>query len=122
MKTGIEGLVMSVDLQQYADAPLFVFFLIGFLITSLIQASSATMAITLSALFAGAVTLNDAIAIILGSEIGTTIKLFVASINGAASKRRVALGSFYLMPLLYYWFSCFFSPEQTGDRGDRDKG
>ena len=94
MKTGIEGLVMSVDLQQYADAPLFVFFLIGFLITSLIQASSATMAITLSALFAGAVTLNDAIAIILGSEIGTTIKLFVASINGAASKRRVALGSF----------------------------
>ena len=94
IKTGIEGLVTSVDLQQYADAPLFLFFIIGFIITSLIQSSSATMAITLSALFAGAVTLNDAIAIILGSEIGTTIKLFVASINGAASKRRVALGVF----------------------------
>lgn len=94
MKTGMEGFVKAVDLEQYADAPLVIFFLIGFIITSLVQSSSATMAITLSALFAGAITLNDGIAIILGSEIGTTIKLFIASIKGAAAKRRVALGNF----------------------------
>ncbi|MGB3153928.1 MAG: Na/Pi symporter, partial [Chitinophagaceae bacterium] len=81
-------------LQQYAQAPLVIFLVIGFMITSLIQSSSATVAITLSALYAGAFTLNDGIAIVLGSEIGTTMKLFVASIKGSSSKRRVALGNF----------------------------
>jgi phosphate:Na+ symporter len=94
MKTGIEGLVVTVDLKQYADSPLIIFLVIGFVITTLIQSSSATVAITLSALYTGAVTLPAGIAIVLGSEIGTTIKLFMASIKGEASKRRVALGNF----------------------------
>ena len=94
MKTGIEGLVLNLDLRQYANAPLFIFLLIGFLVTSLIQSSSATVAITLSALYAGAITLVDGIAIVLGSEVGTTVKLFMASIKGEAAKKRVALGNF----------------------------
>jgi phosphate:Na+ symporter len=94
MKTGIEELVMNVDLKQFQKAPVIVFFVIGFIITTLIQSSSATIAITLSALNAGALTLYDASAIVLGSEIGTTIKLFLASLKGAAAKRRVALGNF----------------------------
>jgi phosphate:Na+ symporter len=94
MKTGIEGLVLHLDLRHYANAPLVIFLIIGFLITSLIQSSSATVAITLSALFAGAITLVDGIAIVLGSEVGTTVKLFMASIKGEAAKKRVALGNF----------------------------
>lgn len=68
------------------------------------------MAITLSALYAGAITLNDGIAIILGSEIGTTIKLFIASINGAASKRRVALGNFLLNSINIIFVVIFLFP------------
>jgi phosphate:Na+ symporter len=94
MKSGMEGFVTAVDLRQYAHAPLVVFFIIGFIITSLIQSSSATMAVTLSALYTGVFTMNDSIAIVLGSEVGTTIKLFVASVKGAAAKRWVALGNF----------------------------
>ena len=94
MKTGIEGLVMDMDLRQFQKSPTLVFFGIGFIITTLIQSSSATIAITLSALHAGAITLLDASAIVLGSEVGTTIKLFIASIKGIAAKRRVALGNF----------------------------
>ncbi len=94
MKTGIEGLVLNVDLRQFDNAPVLVFFGIGFLITTLIQSSSATIAITLSALNAGALTLIDSMAIVLGSEVGTTIKLFVASLKGVAAKKRVALGNF----------------------------
>jgi phosphate:Na+ symporter len=94
MKTGIEGLVLNVDLRQFDQAPILIFFLIGFIITSLIQSSSATIAITLSALNAGALTLLDSTAIVLGSEVGTTIKLFIASLKGVAAKRRVALGNF----------------------------
>jgi len=94
IKTGIEGLVKNVDLQQFEQSPAIVFLLIGLIITALIQSSSATVAITLSALFAGAISLFAATAIVLGSEIGTTLKLFIASINGNAAKRRVALASF----------------------------
>src|SRR5436190_6339034 len=72
MRSGIEDMVKVVDLHQYEQSPVIIFFLIGFIITTLIQSSSATIAITLSALHAGAVNLYDAMAIILGSEIGTT--------------------------------------------------
>lgn len=94
MKTGIENWVQHVNLNQFEKSPLLVFLVVGFIITTLIQSSSATLAITLSALYAGAVNLTDSMAIILGSEIGTTMKLFLASVKGIAAKRRVALGNF----------------------------
>lgn len=94
MKTGMLGFVNGIAIQQFAGFPLIVTFGIGFIITSLIQSSSATIAITLSALYSGVVTLPAAMAIVLGSEVGTTIKLFVASLKGGAAKKRVALGNF----------------------------
>ncbi len=96
IKTGIEDIVKNVDLSQYENSPVIVFFLIGFIITVIIQSSSATMALTLSALHAGAINLHDSMAITLGSEVGTTIKLFIASIKGSAVKKRVALGNFII--------------------------
>ncbi|HEU5165754.1 MAG TPA: Na/Pi symporter [Chitinophagaceae bacterium] len=96
IKTGIENVVQHVDLAEYDQSPVIVFFLIGFIITTVIQSSAATMAITLSALYAGAINLYDAMAITLGSEVGTTIKLFIASIKGSAVKKRVALGNFLI--------------------------
>lgn len=94
MKSGIEGLVEVTDLQQFQKAPVIVFFLTGLLITSIIQSSSAMVAITLSTLYAGGITLYNATAVVLGAEIGTTLKLFIASFKGIAAKRRVALGNF----------------------------
>ena len=94
MKSGIETLIVHTDLRQFEHAPIIAFIGIGFLITTLIQSSSATIAITLSALNAGALSLLDATAIVLGSEVGTTVKLFLASISGVAAKRRIALGNF----------------------------
>jgi phosphate:Na+ symporter len=49
IKTGIGDIVQQVDLTQYENSPIIVFFLVGFIITTIIQSSSATMAITLSA-------------------------------------------------------------------------
>jgi phosphate:Na+ symporter len=94
MKAGMEELVKSADLARFEGSPLLVFFIIGFIITTLIQSSSATIAITLSALHAGAFALLPAMAIVLGSEVGTTIKLFVAGLKGNAAKKRVVLGNF----------------------------
>lgn len=77
--------------------PLLVFVLLGVLLTAIVQSSfSATIALTLSALNANAITLLVATAIALGSEIGTTLKLFIASAKGISVKKRVALGNFLL--------------------------
>ncbi len=96
----MEEQVKTFDFSQYADMPLAVFLLIGFIITSLVQSSSVTMALTLSALHAGAIGFAPAAAIVLGSETGTTIKILVGSIGGIAAKKRVALGNFFFNAFL----------------------
>lgn len=93
IKTGIEALVISFNFSAFNSYPVIAFLLIGVAITSLIQSSSATVAIVLSALYADAITLYTATAITLGAEIGTTLKLILASVGGSAVKKRVALGN-----------------------------
>lgn len=93
MKTAMETEVQHFDFSQYASMPLFVFLIIGFVITLIVQSSSVTMALTLSALHAGAIGFPMAVAIVLGSETGTIIKIIVSAIGGNASKKRVALGN-----------------------------
>ena len=110
IKTGIEELVKTIDLQQFSESPLIIFFLIGFLITSLIQSSSATVVITLSALNAGAVSLTAAMAIVLGAELGTTIKLLLASIKGIPAKKRVSLGNLIFNSITVLFVMVFLFP------------
>lgn len=94
IKTGMESFVKQTDLTDYNSYPVIVYVLLGVLLTSIIQSSSATIALTLSALYTNAITFYIATAIVLGSEIGTTFKLFLASAKGLVAKRRVALGNF----------------------------
>ncbi len=94
IKTGMEEFVKQTDLSAFNQYPVIVFLLVGILLTTIIQSSSATIALTLSALYVDAITFYVATAIVLGSEIGTTIKLFLASAKGLVVKKRVALGNF----------------------------
>lgn len=94
MKVAVEAQVNEFDFSKYADVSLIIFLLIGFVITTLIQSSSATIAITLSALSAGAVTFPAAASMVIGSEVGTTIKLLMGSVGGNSAKKQVAFGNF----------------------------
>jgi phosphate:Na+ symporter len=94
MKTAMESQMHSFDLSGYAGRSLLVFLLIGFTITLIVQSSSVTMALTLSALNAGAIDFPQAATIVLGSETGTTIKIFLSALGGNPSKKRLALGNF----------------------------
>ena len=94
MKSGMMDVVKQIDPITAGNYSAPVFLLIGLLLTTLIQSSLATMAILLSALHANAITLYTATAIVLGSEIGTTLKFLLASVNGTAAKKQVALGNF----------------------------
>lgn len=93
IKTGMQELMKDIDLRQLNEQPAILFLLIGLLITVLVQSSSATVAIVLSALYVDAISLFSATAIVLGGEIGTTLKLILASAKGSAVKKRVALGN-----------------------------
>ena len=94
IKDGMQEVVSNTDLSQFNKYPVLIFFLIGLFLTAIIQSSSATIVLTLSALYTNAITLYAATAIVLGSEIGTTFKLFLAAIKGYPVKKRVALGNF----------------------------
>ncbi len=73
----------------------YIFIPIGFLFTVIIQSSSATMAITLTALHSGLIPLEHAAAMVIGAELGTSIKIMVGAIGGIPDKKRVALGNLY---------------------------
>ena len=95
MKTAMELPASAVDFFHYSGYPPLFFLICGFVITLIVQSSSVTMALTLSALHAGTIDFVSAAAIVLGSETGTTIKLFIGSIGWNASKKRLALGNLF---------------------------
>lgn len=94
IKSGMTELVKKIDLSQVNNYSPILFLLIGLLITALIQSSLATIVILLGALYANAISLYAATGMVLGSEIGTTLKFLLASVKGVADKKRVALGNF----------------------------
>ena len=96
IKTGMESFVQQTDLAAFKKYPLIVFLLLGVLLTAIVQSSSATVVLTLSALHANAIGLYIAMAVILGSEVGTSLKLFIASATGPGVKKKIAWGNFII--------------------------
>lgn len=110
MKMAVEAMVQQTDLSRFNEYPLLLFLLIGILITALIQASSATIALVLAALHAHAIELEPAMAIVLGAEVGTTIKLLLASAKGIPAKKQVALGNFLMNTIISLLLVFFLHP------------
>ncbi len=90
MKSGALVATEIFDPAALAGYPLIVFLLAGLLLTAVIQSSSATIMITLSALYAGAIPLESAAAIAIGADLGTTITAVLGALAGSAAKKRVA--------------------------------
>ena len=93
IKESMDAMLKTFDFTPYLNYPRIVFVLIGFVITALIQTSSATVVIVLSALYAHIIPIETAVAVVLGAELGTTIKIVIGSIGGEAAKKRVAFGN-----------------------------
>ena len=94
MKTSVGNLASTVDMGLFASWDPYWFFLVGFVLTAIIQSSSAAMVITLSALNAGVISLEAAAAMVIGNDLGTTITVILGAIKGAPSKKRVATSHF----------------------------
>lgn len=95
MKEGMSNLAGIVDVRELGKYGLWTFFLFGFVVTAIIQSSSAMMTITLSALYANVITLGPAAFIVIGADLGTTITALLASLRGTAVKKRVGLAHLF---------------------------
>jgi phosphate:Na+ symporter len=98
------------DLAGLNNYPLFVFTITGFLLTAVIQSSSATMALALSALFVNAISLYEAMAISLGAEAGSALKLFLASAKGHKVKKIIAVANFSFNVIISIIFLVLIRP------------
>jgi phosphate:Na+ symporter len=81
-------------LSQYTGRgalSLIIFIIAGALVTIIVHSSSASMAITLTMAYNGLIPLEAAAAMVMGSNIGTTIDAFLASIGTNVKAKRAAL-------------------------------
>ena len=65
--------------------------LAGLVMTALMQSSTAAVAVTLSAYFAGAVGLDQACALIIGQNIGTATSSALAAVGASTTAKRLAI-------------------------------
>lgn len=90
MKVSIEEVADQIDLRAFHAYGLWVYLLLGIVITALIQSSSAMIVIVLSAMSADIITLTEGVSLILGAKIGTTITVNIGALGGNADKKRLA--------------------------------
>ena len=100
-------------LQNYAGmgyVSVLLFVLIGIIITMIIQSSSAAIAIVLIMCTKGWITFDLACALILGSNIGTTITPIIASLGANVAAKRAALCHLMFNVLGTIWALALFLP------------
>ncbi len=94
IKQGALSLTPFININASASWSPYLMIPAGILITSVVQSSSATMAISMSNLHYGVSSFEAAACLIIGSELGGSTKLFIGSAGGTPDKKRVALGNF----------------------------
>ena len=93
MKDGFDSYKEGFDLAAYAMPGfwgLVVFTLLGVLLTIILQSSSATMALILTALAAGQISYFNSLALAIGANVGTTITAILGAIGANIAGKRLA--------------------------------
>ncbi len=91
MKDSTAALTTHADVNRLAGYPLIVFLLVGALFTAVIQSSSATMILILSALYSGIISVPAAASLVIGADLGTTSTVLLGSLQGPIAKRQLAM-------------------------------
>ncbi|MFG1488150.1 Na/Pi symporter [Oceanospirillum sp. HFRX-1_2] len=94
MKEGFEAFKDTIDLTAYAVegyAGVFLFTLIGLFATVVMQSSHATLVLIITALSAQQITYENALALAIGANIGTTITAIIGSLSANVEGRRLAV-------------------------------
>lgn len=123
MKEGFDAFQDGIDLSQYAVggiAGLLLYTGLGMIATVVMQSSHATLILTIAALAVGHITYENALALSIGANIGTTITALIGAIGANIEGRRLAGAHLVfnlvtaLVALLFIQF--FASAVDTGSR------
>ncbi len=93
MKEGFEAFRGSVDLAAFAVGGfkgLMIYILIGIAATVIMQSSHATIILVLTALSVGQIDYENAVALTIGANIGTTITAIIGSLSSNIDGKRLA--------------------------------
>lgn len=94
MKEGFDAFEEQIDLTRFALTGflgLFVYSLVGTTATVIMQSSHATMVLVLTALSAGQISYENALALAIGANIGTTITAILGALGANFQGKRLAL-------------------------------
>ena len=104
---------MLAFVQNYTDMGFFsiiLFLFIGAILTMIVHASAATMAITLIMCANGWIDYHLGVALVLGENIGTTITANLAALTGNTQARRAALAHLVFNVFGVMWVLVLFYP------------
>lgn len=104
---------MLAFVQNYTDMgflSIILFLFIGAVLTMIVQASAATMAITLIMCANGWIDYHLGVALVLGENIGTTITANLAALTGNTQARRAALAHLVFNVFGVIWVLVLFYP------------
>ncbi|MDE7411687.1 MAG: Na/Pi cotransporter family protein [Paramuribaculum sp.] len=104
---------MFAFLQQYTNlgfGSVLIFALVGLVLTMIIQSSAATFAITLIMCSKGWIGFELSCALVLGSNIGTTVTPILASLSGNTAAKRTAMGHLLFNLFGSLWVLAVFFP------------
>ena len=104
---------MLAFVQNYTDMGFFsilLFLFIGTILTMIVQAAAATMAITLIMCANGWISLELGAALVLGENIGTTITANLAALTANTQAKRAALAHFVFNVFGVIWVLIIFHP------------
>ncbi|MBR9828536.1 MAG: Na/Pi cotransporter family protein [Oceanospirillales bacterium] len=92
LRSSFDGLSASVPLAEFGTGPLALtlFVLAGILLTFLMQASAAVIAIALSLVHTDSISLTAAAALVIGANVGTTTTALLASIGATPNAKRIS--------------------------------
>ncbi len=91
MKTSVDILTQGLDISMVTDYGLWFYLLAGIVLTFLMQSSTASIALVLTALHGSFINFNMGAAMVIGANIGTTITVLIGSFGGLPSKKRVGM-------------------------------
>lgn len=97
MKDGFETLKSGIDLSQYSIegiAGIFIYIVVGAIATIIIQSSSATMALIITAVATGQIEYVSAISLAIGANLGTTVTAVLGALTSNANGKRLAVAHF----------------------------
>ena len=93
MKEGFETFKSAIDLAEYAVTGypgLFLFTLIGIFATVVMQSSHATLVLIITALAAQQISYENALALAIGANVGTTITAILGALSSNEAGKRLA--------------------------------